>query len=85
MQGWAGQWEVMRIQHAVDLPSPAMAEVSAQIILHWPEHYTAVALPDTPRELQAAWEDRGYSFIRFPVDTDAWPSLFQRLGRLLGF
>ncbi|MNO06935.1 hypothetical protein D3C81_2289260 [compost metagenome] len=54
------------------------------MVLHWPDHYAAAGLPDTPRELQAAWEDRGYSFIRFPADTAAWPPLFQRLGRLLG-
>ena len=60
------------------------AEADGQVVLHWPDHYAAVGLPDTPRELQAAWEDRGYSFIRFPADTAAWPPLFQRLGRLLG-
>ncbi|CAM5419000.1 hypothetical protein RLIN73S_00018 [Rhodanobacter lindaniclasticus] len=54
------------------------------MVLHWPGEYAAVALPDTPRELQAAWEDRGYTFIRFPADTDAWTPLFQRLARLLG-
>ena len=84
MPGWAGQWQTQREQHAPELPLPASAEAGEQVILHWPDHYTAVALPDTPRELQAAWEDRGYSFIRFPTDTEAWPPLFQRLGRLLG-
>ena len=70
-------------QHAPDLPPPATAEADAQVVLHWPDHYTAVALPDTPRGLQSAWEDRGYTFIRFPTDTAAWPPLFQRIGRLL--
>ena len=84
MPGWTGQWQALRAEHAPDLPSPATAEADGQVVLHWPDHYTAVGLPDTPRELQAAWEDRGYSFIRFPADTAAWPPLFQRLGRLLG-
>lgn len=84
LPGWAGQWQALSAEHAPDLPPPASAEAGDQVILHWPDHYAAVALPDTPRELQAAWEDRGYSFIRFPADTAAWPMLFQRLGRLLG-
>ncbi|OJH79417.1 MAG: ATP-dependent helicase [Stenotrophomonas maltophilia] len=84
MLGWAGQWQASRAEHAPDLPPPASAEADGQVVLHWPDHYAAAGLPDTPRELQAAWEDRGYSFIRFPADTAAWPPLFQRLGRLLG-
>lgn len=60
-----------------------MAETSEQLVLYWPDHYAAAALPDTPREVQSAWEDRGYTFVRFPSDASAWPSLFQRLARLL--
>lgn len=82
--GWAGQWQSLRAEHAPDLPPPASAEADGRVLLHWPDHYAAAGLPDTSRELQAAWEDRGYSFIRFPADTAAWPPLFQRLGRLLG-
>ena len=82
--GWSGQWLHARDQHAASLPLPAAAQVDACTVLHWPDHYAAIALPDTPRELQSAWEDRGYTFIRFPADTAAWPPLFQRLGRLLG-
>jgi hypothetical protein len=59
-------------------------ETEGFALLYWPDHYVAIALPDTPRELQALWEDRGFTFIRFPADTEAWPALFQRLGRLLG-
>lgn len=84
MPGWVGQWQALRTQHAPDLPLPASAETEGHVVLHWPDHYAAVALPDTPRELQAAWEDRGYSFIRFPADTAAWSPLFQRVVRLLG-
>lgn len=82
--GWAGQWLTARAEHAPNLALPATAEVGESVVLHWPDQYAAVALPDTPRELQAAWEDRGYSFIRFPTNLDAWPALFQRLARLIG-
>ena len=84
MPGWAGEWLKLLGQLAPDTPFPTSAEAGEQLVLHWPDHYAAVALPDTPRDLQAAWEDRGYSFIRFPADTSAWPPLFQRLRRLLG-
>ena len=84
MPGWVGQWQALSAEHAPDLPPPATAEADGQAVLHWPEHYVAVGLPDTPRELQAAWEDRGYTFIRFSADTATWPPLFQRLGRLVG-
>lgn len=82
--GWAGQWQQARAQHAPDMTVPARAVADDITVLHWPDHYAAVALPDTPRDLQAAWEDRGYSFIRFPADISAWAPLFQRLARLLG-
>lgn len=82
--GWAGQWRQARELHAPGMALPTHAEVGDATIFHWPDHYAAVALPDTPRELQSAWEDRGYTFIRFSADTDAWAALFQRLGRLLG-
>lgn len=82
--GWAGQWQALCAEHAAALPPPACAETGGQVVLHWPDQYAAVGLPDTPRELQTAWEDRGYTFIRFPADTAAWPPLFQRLARLLG-
>jgi len=80
--GWAAQWQ----QHASPLALPAFnrVEVDGISVLHWPDHYAAVALPDTPRELQAAWEDRGYTFVRFVSDTGAWAAAMQRLARLLG-
>jgi hypothetical protein len=82
--GWAEQWQALCAEHAAALPPPACAGTGAQAVLHWSDQYAAVGLPDTPRELQTAWEDRGYTFIRFPADTAAWPPLFQRLARLLG-
>ena len=82
--GWSGQWLHARDQHVASLPLPATAQVDACTVLHWPDHYAAIALPDTPRELQSAWEERGYTFIRFPADPETWTPLFQRLARLLG-
>ena len=84
LPGWPGQWLASCSEHAAGLPPPTQVTSGEHTVLHWPDHYTAVALPETPRELQAAWEDRGYTFVRFPADTAAWLPLFQRLGRLLG-
>lgn len=81
--GWVAQWLRAARAHAT-LTAPAQAVVDACTVLHWPDHYTAAALPDTPRELQAAWEDRGYTFVRFAADVDAWPAAFAKLLRLLG-
>jgi hypothetical protein len=82
--GWLGQWRQSLATHLPDGPFPAVVETEGLALLHWSDHYVAIALPDTPRELQALWEDRGFTFIRFPADAEAWPVLFQRLGRLLG-
>jgi len=82
--GWVGQWQQAAAQHLPQVPAPAKARVEGGELLYWPDHYVAVALPDTGRDLQAAWEDRGYTFVRFPAETQAWAPLFQRLARLLG-
>lgn len=82
--GWPGQWREAAANHLASLPEPAVEPVNNTVVLHWSEHYVAVALPDTPRELQAVWEERGYTFIRYPAEPDAWPPLFKRLARLLG-
>jgi hypothetical protein len=84
VSGWAAQWQQAWEQHGAGMPPLALALIDDITIQHWPVHYVAVALPDTPRELQAAWEDRGFTFIRFPADSDTWAPLFQRLVRLLG-
>lgn len=81
--GWAGQWLEARTAQAQDLPLPAQARGGEYLVLHWPDQYAAVGLPDIPRTVQADWEDRGYTFVRFPADTATWPALFQRLARLL--
>ena len=84
LPGWPGQWLTSSSEHAPGLPAPIQVTSGEHTVLHWPDHYAAVALPDTPRDLQGAWEDRGYTFVRFHADTAAWPALFQRLRRLLG-
>src|SRR5690606_9273826 len=82
--GWVGQWQQAAARQVPSAPPPVHARLESAELLHWPDHYVAVALPDTSRDLQAAWEDRGYTFVRFPADTNAWALLFQRLTRLLG-
>lgn len=82
--GWVARWLQAREETEAALPMPAAAQLDDGTILHWPDHYAAVALPDTPRERQSTWEDRGYTFVRFPADADAWGPFFERLARLLG-
>jgi hypothetical protein len=66
------------------LSSPAVTRVDDIEILHWPSDYVGVALPDTPRELQADWEEMGYTFIRFMSDPVKWPVPFTKLGTVIG-
>jgi hypothetical protein len=82
-EGWVARWLEAASVHGT-LPAPAQARVDACTVLHWPDHYSGAALPDTPRDLQAAWEDRGYTFVRFASDVDSWPAAFAKLLRLLG-
>lgn len=82
-EGWVASWLEAAAAHP-KLPSPARAEIESITVLHWPDQYVAVALPDTPRELQAAWEDRGYTFVRFAAEADTWPAAFRKLLRLVG-
>lgn len=81
--GWVAHWRQAQAEHASALPAPAMAVVDGVEVLNWPDHYVGVALPDTPRALQAAWEDRGFTFVRFPDNDSAWPALFARLAKLM--
>ena len=83
IEGWIAQWLTAAATQA-QLPPASRVDVEQCTVIHWPDHYTAVALPDTPREVQAAWEDRGYTFVRFAGDVTAWGGAFQRLSRLLG-
>lgn len=81
--GWVNRWRKLAAEHAPELPVAALSTVDGTQVLSWPDHYVAVALPDTPRELQGAWEDRGFTFVRFPESEAVWLALFQRLARLL--
>lgn len=82
-EGWVAKWRRAANGLTPPLPPPAVGAVDGIEVLHWPDHYTAVALPDTPRALQATWEDRGFTFVRFPDNEAAWAPLFQRLARLI--
>lgn len=80
--GWIAKWE--EAARAQDPPLPAHTPVDTERpLLHWPEFYAAVALPDTPRELQEKWENRGFTFVRFPENDTSWGTLFSRLAKLL--
>jgi Lhr-like helicase len=81
---WVARWIASAAECGHALPAYALAPVGEASIPHWPELYVAVALPDTPRDTQEAWEDRGYSIVRFAGDTTAWPNAFLRLARALG-
>lgn len=83
VSGWTARWREMQGQRAAHLPAPAVTQVDGMEILHWPNAYVAAALPDTPRSVQAAWEDRGFTFVRFPDNDGAWPALFARLAKML--
>jgi hypothetical protein len=83
VNAWTARWRAAQPQHAPHLPSPLVTRVGDVELLHWPDDYVAVALPDTSRELQAAWEDRGFTFVRFPDNDAAWPALLSRLEKML--
>jgi hypothetical protein len=81
---WESRWRAAFAASLQGVPGPVRSEVDGQRVLQWTDDLVAVALPDVTRELQADWEDRGYTFVRFPADESVWPSLFVRLGRFLG-
>lgn len=83
VSSWIGKWKQAVAQCEPALPTFATSAVSGVEVLHWPEQYTAVALPDTPRDVQAMWENRGFVFIRFSDNEAMWPPLFERLARML--
>lgn len=83
VKGWEATWRAALAAHAPKLRAPVLAEHGGAHLLHWPDHYAAVALPDTGRTLQSEWEDKGYTFVRFPEDQSVWPGAFSRLERLV--
>jgi len=83
-KGWQAIWQRAFGTETGDLPPPLATEHADNLLLHWPDHYVAVALPDTPRALQTEWEDRGYTFVRFGEDRTPWPQSFKKLSKLLG-
>lgn len=83
-QGWPARWRQAMNDEAPALPAPIVSETGGLLLLHWPDHYVAVALPDTPRALQGEWEDKGYTFVRFSENLTTWPDAFRKLSKLLG-
>ena len=82
--GWEALWRKRFAELLPSASAPVRSQIGDHAVLQWTDDLIAVALPDTPRELQAEWEERGYTFVRFANDTETWPTTFARLGRLLG-
>ena len=82
-QSWEAKWRTAAADPLNGVPAPVRSVVGDHIVLQWASDLVAVALPDTPRELQHEWEERGYTFVRFAADTSIWPPTFVRLVRLL--
>jgi Lhr-like helicase len=80
---WEARWREQFTEALAGAPAPVRSRVGESVVLQWADDLIGVALPDTPRDLQSEWEDRGYTFVRFPADPLAWPTIFARLGRLL--
>ncbi|HLU24771.1 MAG TPA: DEAD/DEAH box helicase [Longimicrobiales bacterium] len=81
---WEARWRKGFSEFLPGAAAPVRSQVGDDVVLQWTDDLIAVALPDTPREVQAEWEERGYTFVRFANDTETWPTTFARLGRLLG-
>jgi ribosomal protein L37E len=82
-KGWEATWRKSLASYSAHLPSPRQADHAGSILLHWPDHFVAIALPDTPRSLQSEWEDKGYTFVRFTEDQTSWPIALKKLERLV--
>jgi Lhr-like helicase len=81
---WEARWRLAFEGTLPDAPRPVRSTIGEFVVLQWTDDFIAIALPDTPRDLQGDWEDRGYTFVRFAGDELAWPPIFARLARLLG-
>jgi len=81
--GWLARWRAAAAEHAPGLPAPSLTHTEGVEVAYWPNQYVAVALPDTPRDLQSTWEDRAFTFVRFPENEHAWAPLFQRLVKMV--
>lgn len=82
-KGWEAIWRGLAETNAPQLPAPVRAEHAGETLLHWPDHFVGVALPDTSRTVQAEWEDKGYTFVRFTEDQTSWPAAIKKLERLV--
>lgn len=82
--GWEARWKAAAAQHLTGANAPVRSRIGDDVVLEWADDLIAVALPDTPSELQHAWEERGYTFVRFASDVSTWEPTFARLARLLG-
>jgi len=80
---WEARWRKRFAELLPGAPAPVRSQIGDHVVLQWTDDLIAVALPDTPSDLQTEWEEKGYTFVRFANDTGTWPATFARLGRLL--
>jgi DEAD/DEAH box helicase/MrfA Zn-binding domain/Helicase conserved C-terminal domain len=83
-KAWEGRWLTAAGEHLRGADRPVRSRIGDGVLLQWTDDLVAIALPDTPVELQHEWEERGYTFVRFASDPSTWPATFTRLARLLG-
>jgi superfamily II DNA/RNA helicase len=83
VQSWEARWREAAREHVSAARAPVRSVIGVDVVLQWTDDLVAIALPDTPRELQHEWEERGYTVVRFAADTGTWPQTFGRLARLL--
>jgi hypothetical protein len=84
LDGWEARWNAAARLHLAQARPPVRSQVGVHVVLQWTDDLIAIARPDTPRELQHEWEEKGYTFVRFTNDETTWAPLFTRLARLLG-
>lgn len=80
---WEARWRTAARGPLEGLRGPTRALEAEAVVLHWPDALVAVALPDTPGQVRHAWEERGYTFIRFAEDEQAWSRQFAQVKRLV--
>lgn len=81
---WMGRWLDAFAAVMPGGPAPTRSSIGETTVLQWPDPMVAIALPDTPRDLQEQWEEVGYTFIRFMADSTKWSVPFGKLAPLIG-
>jgi Lhr-like helicase len=84
LEGWMSLWQEAFKHSGLEFPDFSLTTLDgSKKLLYWGDHYAAISLPDTPRDLIEEWEDKGFTFVRFSDDQDKWSDAFTRLKKLL--